>query len=174
MSSDDPSLALSVAAEDPAGADAQALMAALSQALAALTGSDGRASFDVEDVRGMRARFAVARDAQGRALGCGALRPLVAAGADGNVAEIKRMFAVPGTSGVGSAVLAFLEAEAVRLGYAQAWLETRRVNVRAVAFYERRGYARIDNYGRYRGNAEAVCFGKRLDVPATAGSAAAA
>jgi GNAT superfamily N-acetyltransferase len=152
---------VTVASEDPAGADAQALMAALSQALAAITGSDGRASFDVEDMRGARARFAVARDAQGRPLGCGALRPLAADGAEG-VAEIKRMFAVPGSAGVGSAVLAFLEAEAASLGYRQAWLETRLVNARAVAFYERRGYVRIENYGRYRGNAAAVCFGKRL------------
>jgi len=162
---------ITVAAEDPAGADAQALMAALSQALAAITGSDGRASFDVEDVRGNRARFVVARDGQGRPLGCGALRPLgVDDGAEGRpeTAEIKRMFAVPGTAGVGSAVLAFLEAEASSLGYAQAWLETRLVNTRAVGFYERRGYARIANYGRYRGNAAAVCFGKRLAAGAAA------
>jgi len=153
--------AITVTVEDPAGADAQALMAALSRTLAAITGSDGRASFDVEDVRGPRARFVVARDAQGRALGCGALRPLADGGVE-DVAEIKRMFAVPGGAGVGSAVLAFLEAEAARLGYAHAWLETRLVNARAVAFYERCGYARIANYGRYRGNAAAACFGKRL------------
>ena len=160
--------ALVVAAEDPAGADAQALMAALSCTLAAITGSDGRASFDVDEVRGERARFVVARDAQGRALGCGALRPLAAAGVTDEIAEIKRMFAVPGTAGVGSAVLSFLEAEAARLGYTHAWLETRLVNARAVAFYERRGYARIENYGRYRGNGAAVCFGKGLDVGAAA------
>jgi ribosomal protein S18 acetylase RimI-like enzyme len=158
---------LTVAAEDPAGTDARALMAALSKTLAEITGSDGRASFDVEDVRGARARFAIARDAQGRALGCGALRPLAVDGGE-DVAEIKRMFAVAGSAGVGSAVLAFLEAEAARLGYAHAWLETRLVNARAVAFYERRGYDRIPNYGRYRGNAAAVCFGKRLlAIPAT-------
>jgi GNAT superfamily N-acetyltransferase len=154
-------LRIIVAAEDPAGAEAQALLAELSRTLARITGSDGRASFDVEDVRGERARFVVARDADGRPLGCGALRPL-ACDAGGGIAEIKRMFAVPGCAGVGSAVLAFLEAEAGRLGYEHAWLETRRVNTRAVAFYERRGYDRIANYGRYRGNAAAVCFGKRL------------
>jgi hypothetical protein len=62
--------AITVAAEDPASADAQALIAALSQTLAALTGGDGRSSFDVADVRGARARFVVARDVDGRALGC--------------------------------------------------------------------------------------------------------
>jgi GNAT superfamily N-acetyltransferase len=89
------------------------------------------------------------------------LRPLPIEGGEA-VAEIKRMFALPGTAGVGSAVLAFLEAEARSLGYAHAWLETRRVNARAVAFYERRGYAPIANYGRYAGNEAAVCFGKPL------------
>jgi GNAT superfamily N-acetyltransferase len=155
--------AFTVSAADPTSDDAQALMAGLSDTLARITGSDGRASFDIEDVRGERARFVVARDAQGRAVGCGALRPLP--GAAAGIAEIKRMYAVPGTAGVGSAVLAFLESEAARLGYAQTWLETRLVNARAVAFYERRGYARIENYGKYRGNAAAVCFGKRLPAP---------
>jgi ribosomal protein S18 acetylase RimI-like enzyme len=160
----DTARAVAVAVEDPASADAQALTAALSQTLAALTGSDGRASFDLADACGTRACFVVARDAAGRPLGCGALRPL--AEGSGDIAEIKRMFAVPGSAGVGSAVLAFLEGEAARLGYSQAWLETRRVNTRAVAFYERRGYERIANYGRYRGNAAAVCFAKRLHAGA--------
>jgi ribosomal protein S18 acetylase RimI-like enzyme len=166
LSSSSPTPPCLVCTEDPGSADAATLMAALSQTLATLTGSDGQASFDIEDVRGPRARFVVARDRVGRPVGCGALRPLEAADAD--IAEIKRMFAVPGSAGVGSAVLAFLEAEAQRLGYAQAWLETRLVNTRAVAFYERRGYARIENYGRYRGNAAAVCFAKRLAIPGEA------
>ena len=41
-------------------------------------------------------------------------------------------------------------------------LETRRVNSRAIAFYERSGYGRIAAYGRYIGRPDAVCFGKRL------------
>jgi len=146
-----------VARADPADADAQALMDELSDALAAITGDSGRASFDVADVRVPRACFAIARDAQGRAIGCGAFRPL-----DAQVAEVKRMYARPGTTGVGSAVLRFLEAEAARLGFAALWLETRVVNARAVAFYERRGFARIANYGKYAGNAQAACFAKAL------------
>jgi GNAT superfamily N-acetyltransferase len=152
------SLTWKVRAEDPAGSDAIALVAELSAVLTAITGASGQASFDVADVQGPRACFAVARDAHGQALGCGALRPL-----DGDAAEVKRMFARPGTRGVGSAVLRFLEGEAVCLGYAAVRLSTRRVNARAVAFYERHGYRRIPGYGRYAGNDVSVCFEKLLE-----------
>ena len=150
-------LTVAVRAEDPAGADALALVAELSAVLTAITGASGQASFDVSDVQGPRACFALARDAHGRALGCGALRPL-----EPGVAEIKRMYARHGTSGVGSAVLRFLEDEAVARGYQALWLETRLVNRRAVDFYEARGYRRIANYGKYIGNPLAVCFEKHL------------
>lgn len=148
-----------VRAEDPAGADALALVAELSAVLAAITGDSGQASFDVADVRGPRACFALARDAQGRALGCGALRPL-----EGGAGEIKRMFARPGMRGVGGAVLRFLEEEAARLGYPTLRLSTRRVNARAVAFYERHGYRPIPGYGRYAGSEVSVCFEKSLSA----------
>lgn len=144
-------------AASPDCAAAVALMAALSDTLAAITGDSGRASFDAQDVRGARACFVIARNGQGDAAACGALRPL----AD-DVAEIKRMYAVPGNAGAGSAVLAHLEREAVRLGYQQVWLETRVVNTGAVAFYEKRGYTRMPNYGKYVGRTEAVCFRKQL------------
>ena len=150
-------LTIAVSAEDPAGADALALVAELSAALTAITGASGQASFDVSDVRGPRACFALARDVHGCALGCGALRPI-----DAGVAEIKRMFARPGTRGVGSALLRHLEAEASRRGYVALRLSTRRVNARAVAFYERHGWRRIPGYGRYAGSDVSVCFEKVL------------
>ncbi|PZP32488.1 MAG: GNAT family N-acetyltransferase [Roseateles depolymerans] len=150
-------MALTVAEEDPGGGDAQVLLEELSAVLQAITGSSGRSSFSVEDVRGPRSRFVVARDEVGLAWGCGALRPL-----QPGVAELKRMYARSGGAGVGAALLAHLEAEARGLGYRALWLETRAVNGRAVAFYERHGYQRIENFGRYAGNAAAVCFGKEL------------
>jgi GNAT superfamily N-acetyltransferase len=148
-------LTVTVRAEDPAGADALVLVAELSAVLTAITGASGQASFDVSDVQGPRACFALARDAQGRALGCGALRPLA-----GDTAEVKRMFARPGTRRVGSAVLRFLEDQAARWGYAVLRLSTRHINGRAVAFYERHGYRRIPGYGRYAGSEVSVCFEK--------------
>jgi GNAT superfamily N-acetyltransferase len=153
----EPAGRIAVAAESPATADAAALMKELSATLALITGDSGEASFDVADVQGAAACFAVARDRMGIAVGCGAFRPLQ----DG-VAEIKRMLARPGHVGVGHAVLAFLEDEARRLGYRELWLETRLINFRAVRFYEKNGYKKRENYGNYFHNSQAVCFEKQL------------
>jgi GNAT superfamily N-acetyltransferase len=140
---------------DPAALDAVALLAELSAALAALTGDSGNASFDAADVRGPGACFVLAY-VDGAAVGCGALRPL-----SPYVAELKRMYARPG-SHAGSALLAHLEARASRLGYREIWLETRKVNTRAVRFYQRHGYRCIDNYGRCAGVDTAICLGRTL------------
>jgi GNAT superfamily N-acetyltransferase len=146
-----------VAPADPAAPESVALMAELDGRLQAITGDSGRTGFSADDARGADARFAVARDAQGRALGCGALRPM-----DEGVAEIKRMYARPGSKGIGSALLAWLEAEARRIGYRALRLETRLVNTRAMQFYLAHGYRRIENFGRYAGNPAAACFEKLL------------
>ena len=141
---------------DPDSAEARLLIGELDAALAALCGDSGAGSFDPAGVRGPGAVFLVARTAQGEAVGCGALRPLAP-----GVAELKRMYARPG-SGAGAPLLAELERHAAACGYRQLWLSTRRVNTRAVAFYERHGYAPVAPYGRYVGRAASVCLGRRL------------
>jgi ribosomal protein S18 acetylase RimI-like enzyme len=150
-----------IAAIDPDAPDARTLLAELGAALAAITGSDGSASFDAADVRGPRSCFLVAYAADGALAGCGALRPLDGAGDGGGIAELKRMYARPG-SGAGAHLLAALERQAQAFGYRAVWLETRRVNERAVAFYARHGYAVIPNYGKYVGRLDAVCLGREL------------
>jgi ribosomal protein S18 acetylase RimI-like enzyme len=146
-----------IAGEDPGADDAALLIRELSVALALITGDSGAASFLADDVRGAHGCFVIARDAAGMLLGCGALRPL-----QQGVAELKRMYARPGTQGVGSAVLAHLERRAAAWNYRELWLETRLVNTRATQFYERHGYRRIGNFGKYAGNAAAACYGKAL------------
>lgn len=150
---------IAIASCDPDSADACALLEELSAALAAITGDSGKASFSAGDARAARALFVVARGEAGQLLGCAALRPL-----DGetDVGEVKRMFARPGSNGVGAALLAHVEQAAQGFGYRALWLETRKVNVRAVAFYEKHGYRTIPNYGKYVGRDEAVCLGKSL------------
>ncbi|HEX9173528.1 MAG TPA: hypothetical protein VF861_12785 [Telluria sp.] len=51
---------------------------------------------------------------------------------------------------------------ALALGYRALWLETRRVNLRAVGFYAAHGYRPVANYGKYVGRDDAVCLGKSL------------
>lgn len=148
---------ITVAREPEDSAEAQLLMTQLSATLQQITGDSGGSSFNPHDLRHPRACFAVARDHHGATLGCGAFRPLSA-----EVAELKRMYAAASSRGIGSALLLFLESEARGCGYQQIWLETRRINQRAVSFYLRHGYQPIENYGRYVGNQAAVCLGKRL------------
>lgn len=139
---------------DPRDPDAAVVMARLSRALAAITGDGGTSSFDPRDVLVPRALFLVARDGEGAVIGCGAYRPL-----EGDVAEIKRMYA---EQGCGAALLEALETAAVADGYREARLSTRRINSRAMIFYERHGYCRIASYGRYAGREESVCMSKGL------------
>ena len=143
-----------IAAEDPDSIDSRALLDELGRALAAITGDTGTSSFDAADVRGPRAVFLVARAATGMAVACGALRPL-----DGNTAEIKRMYARAG-SRAGAALLLELERQAAAFGYLHTCLSTRRINLRAVSFYQRHGYTEIAPYGRYMGRAQSICLGK--------------
>ena len=145
-----------IAAADPALLEAAALLDELSARLADITGSSGRSSFDAEDVRVPGALFVLARNADGKAVGCGAFRPM-----GEGVAEVKRMYAQ--VAGAGLAILTHLEAAAREYGYQRLCLETRLVNQRAVAFYEKHGYVRIPNFGKYAGRPEAVCFEKILN-----------
>ena len=155
---------MDVAAADPDSAEARRLVARLDAALAAITGDSGASSFDANDVRSPGAVFLVARDAQGAAVGCGALRRLDGAPSM-RVGEIKRMYAQPG-SGAGAHLLAALERHALACGYQALWLSTRRVNTRAVDFYRRHGYRDVAPYGRYVGREvgrnASICLGRSL------------
>jgi GNAT superfamily N-acetyltransferase len=95
----------------------------------------------------------VARDDGGTAVGCGALRAL---GPD--VAELKRMYVVPGARGrgVSTALLAALEESAVARGWTTLRLETGPRQPEAIALYERAGYTPIRAFGAYVGAAEAT------------------
>lgn len=145
-----------IAAFDPGSPEARTLIAELDAALLAITGDSGASSFDPDDVRGPGSVFLLARDAAGAPCGCGALRPL-----EGGVAELKRMYARPG-SGAGTRLLAALEAQARALGYREIRLSTRRINTRAVDFYRRHGYGEAPAWGKYVGSEVSVCLGRML------------
>lgn len=103
--------------------------------------------------------FVLARDGEGRAVGCGALRHL-----GGDVAEVKRMFVAPGHRGQGVArrVLAFLEEQALSRGWTMLRLETGPLQREAIGLYTSAGYAPIPLFGHYVGSAQSLCFERRL------------
>ncbi|MGY1637136.1 GNAT family N-acetyltransferase [Geodermatophilus sp. SYSU D00742] len=96
----------------------------------------------------------VARDADGTAVGCGALRAL-----EPGVAEVKRMYVVPEARGRGVSrlVLAGLEAAAVERGWTTVRLETGPRQPEAIALYEGAGYRPIPAFGAYVGEPDAGC-----------------
>ncbi len=89
--------------------------------------------------------FAVARDAQGHAVGCGAIVVGPAFG------ELKRMFVRPENRGQGIAakLLAFLESRAQATGCTSFMLETGPSQPEALAFYASAGYQRRGPFGAY-------------------------
>ena len=103
--------------------------------------------------------FLLARDADGTPLGCGGLRRL-----DATSGEVKRMYVVPARRGTGlaTALLRALEQQARTLGWTVLRLETGTAQPDAMRFYEREGYAAIENYGPYVGSAISRCYQRTL------------
>nr|WP_051464644.1 GNAT family N-acetyltransferase [Clostridium sp. 12(A)] len=150
---------ITIAPASPFSEEAIHLMEELSKTLKDITGSGGRNSFDPNDVCKERAMFVIARDESGRAIGCGAFRPM-----DETTAEVKRMYAKEKGVGAGNQILSYLESKAREMGYQVLRLETRKVNETAVSFYLKNGYQIISNYGQYETRTESVCFEKKLSI----------
>jgi putative acetyltransferase len=102
--------------------------------------------------------FVVARD-DGQALGCGALRSL-----GEPVVEIKRMYVRPEARGrgIGAAILAELEREAVNRGFRVVRLETGPLQPEAISLYAHAGYREIPCFGAYAAGVASKCFERRL------------
>ncbi len=94
-----------------------------------------------------------------RPMGCGAMKEF-----DELSMEIKRMFTLPQSRGMGIAttVLKELEVWAKELGYQKCVLETGRRQPEAIALYQKAGYLQTENYGQYIGMDNSVCFQKEL------------
>ena len=146
-----------ISEEDINTIDADMLIEELSRELKNITGRDGKNSFNNDDMLNDRAIFVVARDLNGKALGCGALRYF-----SDEVAEIKRVYAREKSKGTGSKIINFLEAKARELGYKKLILETGRINKKAVYFYKKHNYQVITSYGKYVDMPDSVCFAKLI------------
>ena len=102
--------------------------------------------------------FVIAR-ADGRAVGCGALRLL-----NETTGEVKRMYVEPELRGrgVAKAVLDRLESDARTMGATRLVLETGIYQTEAIGLYRGMGFNPIECWGEYAAASTSVCFQKQL------------
>jgi GNAT superfamily N-acetyltransferase len=83
---------------------------------------------------------------------------------DKNTIEIKRMFVVPKSRGLGLAkrILQELELWASELGYTFSVLETLYKQQEAIGLYQKVGYSIVENYEPYIGFNDSICMKKTL------------
>jgi GNAT superfamily N-acetyltransferase len=134
------------------------LLNELSRDLAKKTGRDGRESFEFSDVAQPRSAFLLAYET-GQAVGCGALRPF-----NDKTCEVKRMYARTQGHGIGREILRELERLALEFQFDRIWVETGIENQGAVKFYQKHGYEICENWGKYKGRPECICFEKILNL----------
>lgn len=149
---------ISVTVEDPHDDAATCLIRNLSTELGERYGDDGSGAFSPDDVRVPGGAFVIAW-LDGRAVGCGALRPL-----ERGVGEVKRMFVEKDfrRQGIARKILEKIETIACVLGYSALLLETGILQPEAIKLYESAGYRRVRCYGQYVDNPLSVCFEKQL------------
>ena len=92
-------------------------------------------------------------------IACGAIREY-----SPTVSELKRMYTVIEWRGKGVAtkILKELENCASELSYQKCILETGLRQPDAIRLYEKNGYRRIANYGKYAAMGNSVCFEKEI------------
>ena len=151
--------------ESPDQPDVIALIADLDAYQDSLYPAEARYALDLASLKAAHVAFVVARDANGAAVGCGAV---VVTGSQG---ELKRMFVRPESRGRGVAqqILVALEACAARRGCQVLLLETGPYQPEALAFYRKQGYERRGPFGAYPEHALSVFMGKTI-VAARAGN----
>ena len=154
-----------VAFESPRQPDVIALIADLDAYQDTLYPAEARYALDLDSLAQPNVLFCVARDAQGRAVGCGAI---VVGPAHG---EVKRLYVRPEARGQGAArhILDALESAARARGCGTFMLETGPYQPEALAFYSRQGYARCGPFGDYPDHPLSVFMCKQLPA-ASSGS----
>ena len=160
MSQEPNQIGVTIRRSDLVSPIARDLIGALNAELSRQYPEDGATHFrlDPDEVADGRGAFIIAWRGE-RAIGCGAVRRIAT-----GVGELKRMYVIPEErgSGVGSMLLAALEAEARALGLTRLVLETGTRQVAAVALYRRAGFTDIEPYGEYISSPLSVCMAKEL------------
>jgi putative acetyltransferase len=148
-----------IALEFPNQPDVVALIADLDAYQDTLYPAEARYALDLASLSQPNVLFAVARDAEHAATGCGAIV------LNDEYGEVKRMFVRPEARGLGVAqkILASLEAAAHAAGCRALMLETGPYQAEALAFYARQGFERRGPFGDYPAHPLSVFMGKSLE-----------
>lgn len=148
-----------VTVEDPRQPEVEALLRAGDAYALSLYPADGCYMLNLDELVAEGVAVFIARDAEARALGMAAL---VNRGDD--TGELKRLFVDESGrgQGVATAIMDALEAAARAQGIRTLQLETGPKQLAAIALYEQRGYAHIENFGPYVGDEFSVCMQKLL------------
>jgi putative acetyltransferase len=161
---------IAITAEPFDSPDARRLVDALDSHLAGRYAPEQRfgPNLKAEQIADGIGTFVIAR-ADGRAVGCGALRKL-----DGTTAEVKRMYVEPELRGHGVAkqILEHLEEAAREMGVHRLVLETGIYQAEAIGLYHGAGFEPVRCWGEYAGSLTSVCFEKVIQwtVPAISGA----
>lgn len=134
-----------VSLESPNQPDVIALIADLDAYQDTLYPAEARYALDLAALSKPNVLFAVGRNADGAAIGCGAVVLNSAYG------EVKRMYVRPEARGLGTArqIIDTLESTAHARGCRTLMLETGPYQAEALAFYAKEGYERCGPFGDY-------------------------
>ncbi|OXI95614.1 MULTISPECIES: GNAT family N-acetyltransferase [Burkholderia] len=136
---------MTIAFESPDQPDVIALIADLDAYQDTLYPPESRHALDIASLKQSNVLFAVARDSEGEAIGCGAivLNP--------EFGELKRMYVSPRGRGQGVArkLMTMLELRAADSGCKVIRLETGPYQPDALALYASAGYQRRGPFGNY-------------------------
>jgi len=157
--------AIVIAPEPPDQPEVIAFLEASDRYHGALYPAESNHLVDVASLAGDDVRFLVMRDdgADGRALGCGAVR-IVRPEREEPYGELKRMWIDPARrgGGLGRRLLASLEEEARTQGLAILRLETGIGQPEALALYRNAGFTERTPFGDYREDPLSLFLEKRL------------
>lgn len=144
--------------EDPGQPDIVALLRAADEWYATLYPAESNHLLDIGSLRQPGVSFFVARQPDAALLGYGAVV------AQGDYAEIKRMYVAPAARGLklGRRLLENLERRAAELGHACIRLETGIRQPEAIGLYRKAGYREIDPFGDYVPDPLSLFMEKRL------------
>lgn len=153
-----PGTRMQIAFETPDQADVRTLIGALDTYLYSLYPPENVYAMDIASLLDPNVLFAVARAADGAALGCAAIVLLPGYG------EIKRMVVREDARGQGVAhrLIAHLETAATAQGCRTFMLETGPTMAPALRLYERLGYRRRGPFGAYPDDPTSVFMEKTV------------